>query len=36
MIGSFLLDHSFMRPGLVATVTTTATAMLLARWLLAS
>jgi anaerobic C4-dicarboxylate transporter DcuA len=34
-IGSFLLDHSFMRPGLVATAVTTVTAMGLARWLLA-
>ena len=33
-IGSFLLDHSFMRPGLVATATTTAVAMGLAKWLL--
>jgi anaerobic C4-dicarboxylate transporter DcuA len=33
-IGKFLLDHSFMRPGLVATVSATAIAMVLARWLL--
>lgn len=32
-IGKFLLDHSFMRPGLVATVSATAVATLLASWL---
>jgi anaerobic C4-dicarboxylate transporter DcuA len=34
-IGKYLLNHSFMLPGLVATVTTTALAMVLAKWLLA-
>ena len=34
-IGKYLLNHSFMRPGLVATVSTTVVAMVLARWLLA-
>jgi anaerobic C4-dicarboxylate transporter DcuA len=33
-IGRYLLNHSFMRPGLVATVTSTACALGLARWLL--
>jgi anaerobic C4-dicarboxylate transporter DcuA len=33
-IGKYLLNHSFMRPGLVTTVVTTATALALARWLL--
>lgn len=33
-IGRYLLNHSFMRPGLVATATTTAVALGLARWLL--
>jgi len=33
-IGKYLLNHSFMRPGLVNTVTSTITALLLARWLL--
>jgi anaerobic C4-dicarboxylate transporter DcuA len=33
-IGRYLLNHSFMRPGLVATFTTTAVALGLARWLL--
>ena len=33
-IGRYLLDHSFMRPGLVATLTTAVTAMLLAGWVL--
>jgi anaerobic C4-dicarboxylate transporter DcuA len=33
-IGRYLLNHSFMRPGLVATVTSTAFALGLARWLL--
>jgi anaerobic C4-dicarboxylate transporter DcuA len=32
-IGTFLLDHSFMRPGLVATLSATVVATLLARWL---
>jgi anaerobic C4-dicarboxylate transporter DcuA len=32
-IGKFLLNHSFMRPGLVATVSATAVATVLARWL---
>jgi len=32
--GSWLLNHSFMRPGLVATATTTVVALGLARWLL--
>jgi anaerobic C4-dicarboxylate transporter len=30
-IGKYLLNHSFMRPGLVATVAATLTAMALAR-----
>jgi anaerobic C4-dicarboxylate transporter-like protein len=34
-IGKFLLNHSFMRPGLVATAATAAVAMALGRWLLA-
>jgi anaerobic C4-dicarboxylate transporter DcuA len=33
-IGRYLLNHSFMRPGLVATATSTVTALGLARWLL--
>ena len=33
-IGRYLLNHSFMRPGLVATVTSTVVALGLARWLL--
>jgi len=33
-IGRYLLNHSFMRPGLVATATSTAAALALARWLL--
>ena len=33
-IGKYLLNHSFMRPGLVATVSATVVAMVLARWLL--
>jgi anaerobic C4-dicarboxylate transporter DcuA len=33
-VGKYLLNHSFMRPGLVATVSATAIAMVLARWLL--
>ena len=33
-IGKYLLNHSFMRPGLVATAASTATGLLLARWLL--
>jgi anaerobic C4-dicarboxylate transporter DcuA len=33
-IGRYLLNHSFMRPGLVATATSTAVALGLARWLL--
>jgi anaerobic C4-dicarboxylate transporter DcuA len=33
-IGKYLLNHSFMRPGLVATVSATALAMVLGRWLL--
>jgi anaerobic C4-dicarboxylate transporter DcuA len=32
-IGRFLLDHSFMRPGLVTTAAATASGLLLARWL---
>jgi anaerobic C4-dicarboxylate transporter DcuA len=34
-IGRYLLNHSFMLPGLVNTATSTAVAMVLARWLLA-
>ena len=34
-IGKYLLNHSFMLPGLVATASATAIAMALARWLLA-
>lgn len=34
-VGRYLLNHSFMAPGLVSTVSTTVIAMLLARWLLA-
>jgi anaerobic C4-dicarboxylate transporter DcuA len=34
-IGKYLLNHSFMLPGLVTTTTATLTASLLARWLLA-
>jgi len=34
-IGKYLLNHSFMRPGLVATASSTAVAMVLGRWLLA-
>jgi anaerobic C4-dicarboxylate transporter DcuA len=33
-IGRYLLNHSFMRPGLVATAASTATALGLSRWLL--
>jgi anaerobic C4-dicarboxylate transporter len=33
-IGKYLFDHSFMRPGLVATATATVASMVLARWLL--
>jgi anaerobic C4-dicarboxylate transporter DcuA len=33
-IGRYLLNHSFMRPGLVTTATTTVAALGLARWLL--
>jgi anaerobic C4-dicarboxylate transporter DcuA len=33
-IGRWLLNHSFMRPGLVATVVATAAAVVLARWLI--
>ncbi len=33
-IGRYLLNHSFMRPGLVNVVASTAVAMVLARWLL--
>ena len=33
-IGKYLLNHSFMLPGLVSTVSTTIVAMVLARWLL--
>ena len=33
-IGRYLLNHSFMRPGLVATATSTVAALALARWLL--
>jgi anaerobic C4-dicarboxylate transporter DcuA len=33
-IGRYLLNHSFMRPGLVATATSTVAALGLARWLL--
>jgi anaerobic C4-dicarboxylate transporter DcuA len=33
-IGKYLLNHSFMRPGLVATAASTLTGLLLARWLL--
>ncbi|MCU0303077.1 MAG: anaerobic C4-dicarboxylate transporter family protein [Thermoanaerobaculales bacterium] len=33
-IGKYLLNHSFMRPGLVNVVASTAVAMVLARWLL--
>ena len=33
-IGRWLLNHSFMRPGLVATVVATGTSFVLARWLL--
>ena len=33
-IGRYLLNHSFMRPGLVATATSTAVALGLARWLI--
>jgi anaerobic C4-dicarboxylate transporter DcuA len=33
-IGRYLLNHSFMRPGLVATATSTAAALGFARWLL--
>ena len=33
-VGKYLLNHSFMRPGLVATATATVVAMVLARWLL--
>jgi anaerobic C4-dicarboxylate transporter DcuA len=35
-IGSWLLDHSFMRPGLVTTAIATAAALVLARWLVPS
>jgi anaerobic C4-dicarboxylate transporter DcuA len=35
-IGGWLLDHSFMRPGLVATVVATAAGFVLARWLVPS
>ena len=34
-VGKYLLNHSFMRPGLVATVSATVIAMVLAQWLLA-
>ena len=33
-IGRYLLNHSFMRPGLVATITSTIVALVLARWIL--
>jgi anaerobic C4-dicarboxylate transporter-like protein len=33
-IGKYLLNHSFMLPGLVSTVSATAVAMLLARWVI--
>lgn len=33
-IGRYLLNHSFMRPGLVATATSTVAALALARWIL--
>jgi anaerobic C4-dicarboxylate transporter DcuA len=33
-VGRYLLNHSFMRPGLVSAVSATAIAMVLARWLL--
>ena len=33
-VGKYLLNHSFMLPGLVSTVSTTAIAMVLARWVL--
>jgi anaerobic C4-dicarboxylate transporter DcuA len=33
-IGRYLVNHSFMRPGLVATATSTVVALALARWLL--
>ncbi len=33
-IGKYLLNHSFMRPGLVTTTVTTIAALVLARWLL--
>jgi anaerobic C4-dicarboxylate transporter DcuA len=33
-IGRYLLNHSFMRPGLVNVIASTAVAMMLARWLL--
>jgi anaerobic C4-dicarboxylate transporter len=33
-IGRYLLNHSFMLPGLVATTTSTVAALALARWLL--
>jgi len=32
-IGKFLLNHSFMRPGLVATLSATAVTTILTRWL---
>jgi anaerobic C4-dicarboxylate transporter DcuA len=35
-IGKWLLDHSFMRPGLVTTGVATVTGLALARWLLAA
>ena len=33
-IGRYLLNHSFMLPGLVATATSTLAALALARWIL--
>lgn len=35
-IGKWLLDHSFMRPGLVTTGVATVTGLALGRWLLAA
>ena len=34
-IGKYLLNHSFMLPGLVTTITATVSGLLLAKWLLA-
>jgi anaerobic C4-dicarboxylate transporter len=34
-IGKYVLNHSFMRPGLAATISSTLAALLLSQWLVA-